>query len=129
MPKEPKKEHKEEHKKRKEQKEEHKESKTTGFSLPKLIGILVVITVIAVIVVVADPNTSSYVKSLFGGDIVEAGDNVTVSYKLTVDGETYDQGVFSYITGEDQVIEGFDENIIGMRTGEKKVKALSQRSE
>ena len=61
-----------------------------------------------------------------GGDIAETGDRVTVNYtgKFT-DGRVFDSSLsrnepFQFVLGSGQVIEGWDEGLVGMRVGGKR---------
>ena len=59
-----------------------------------------------------------------GGPVVKQGDTVTLDYTLTVDGSVADTSIgkqpFSFTVGSGQVIQGFDEAVIGMKIGETK---------
>ena len=66
-----------------------------------------------------------------GGDLkaVEKGDNVKVEYVGRFsDGEVFDKsegrGPLEFVAGADQMIQGFDEAVIGMRFGEEKTVVL-----
>ncbi len=59
------------------------------------------------------------------GDIVKAGKNVKVEYtgKL-LNGEEFDSGDIEFVVGAGQMIEGFEEAVVGMRVGEEKTATL-----
>ena len=64
------------------------------------------------------------VAGCVGGPAVKQGDTVTLDYTLIVDGSIADTSVgrqpFSFAVGAGQVIQGFDEAVIGMKIGEEK---------
>ena len=52
------------------------------------------------------------------GEIAAAGDSATVSYVLWLaDGTSPDSGVFPFILGAGESIQGFDQGVTGMRVG------------
>jgi FKBP-type peptidyl-prolyl cis-trans isomerase FkpA len=55
------------------------------------------------------------------GATAVAGDTVTVSYVGTfTNGSQFDAGTFSFRLGAGQVIQGFDQGVVGMRVGGKR---------
>lgn len=56
-------------------------------------------------------------------ETVKEGDLVTINYVGTLDGKTFDGGTannYDLTIGEGQMIDGFEDGIIGMKTGETK---------
>lgn len=54
---------------------------------------------------------------------VEMGDQVTINYVGTIDGETFDGGTannFDLVVGDGGFIDGFEDGIVGMKKGETK---------
>ena len=52
------------------------------------------------------------------GATAASGDTVTVSYVGTLtNGTQFDAGTFSFRLGANQVIQGFDQGVVGMRVG------------
>lgn len=54
---------------------------------------------------------------------VISGDRITVDFVGTIDGEEFDGGTatdYTYVTGAGQMIDGFDEGLVDVKTGEKK---------
>lgn len=54
---------------------------------------------------------------------VEMGDQVTINYVGTIDGETFDGGTannFDLVVGQGGMIDGFEDGIVGMKKGETK---------
>ena len=61
------------------------------------------------------------------GDAVKSGDNVEVNYNgVLLDGKkfdsSYDRGqTFSFTVGAGNVIKGWDQGLVGMKTGGKRI--------
>jgi len=60
----------------------------------------------------------------FGGPVIEQGSKVAFNYTLTVDGKTADssqgRGPLSFVVGQNMIIPGLEEQMLGMKKGEKK---------
>jgi len=60
---------------------------------------------------------------------VKTGDTISVYYTLVVDGNVVDSNVgkdvFTFTVGSGQVIPGFDNGVLGMKTGEEKTFTVS----
>ena len=65
------------------------------------------------------------------GSIAEAGDNLTVHYTGTLeDGKVFDSSLdrntpFIFTLGQGQVIRGWDEGLVGMRVGGRRIIIIS----
>ena len=60
---------------------------------------------------------------------IKKGDNISLDYTLTVDGQVVDSSVgkqpLTFVVGSGQVIPGFDKGVIGMNVGEEKTFTVS----
>jgi len=63
------------------------------------------------------------------GDTAEVGSFATIQYtgKLMADDKTFDSGVISFKLGEGQVIPGWEQGIIGMKVGGKRILKIPPR--
>lgn len=63
------------------------------------------------------------------GDVAEVGSFVTIQYtgKLMADDKIFDSGVISFKLGEGEVIPGWEQGIIGMKVGGKRVLKIPPR--
>ena len=63
------------------------------------------------------------------GDTAEVGSFVTIQYtgKIMADDKTFDSGVISFKLGEGQVIPGWEQGIIGMKVGGKRILKIPPR--
>lgn len=65
-----------------------------------------------------------------GGDVAEAGDRIVVHYTgRFTDGTVFDSSVernepFQFVLGSGQVIKGWDDGIVGMRVGGKRLLSI-----
>src|SRR5436309_2282576 len=68
---------------------------------------------------IADQNRPYAAKA--GGAKAETGDRVTISFKGSINGELFDGGTgegIPVVIGAGQFIPGFEEQLVGMGTGE-----------
>jgi len=68
-------------------------------------------------------SSGMYIQDLVVGDstLVAVGDYLDVAYSGWLkDGTRFDSGTFSFLLGGGQVIQGFDQGVIGMRVGGKR---------
>ena len=63
------------------------------------------------------------------GDTAEVGSFVTIEYtgKLMADDTTFDSGMISFKLGEGQVIPGWEQGVIGMKVGGKRILKIPPR--
>lgn len=64
-----------------------------------------------------------------GGDMIQAGSQVKFNYKLTVDGQVVDSSEgrepLSYVQGRGDIIPGLEEEMAGLKVGDKKQVAIA----
>jgi peptidylprolyl isomerase len=75
------------------------------------------------------PNSSSTTPASNTSGAAKTGDNVRVDYTLTIeDGTVYDTSVgrspLEFTLGNNQVIKGFENAVVGMKPGDKKTVTL-----
>ena len=60
---------------------------------------------------------------------IKKGDNISLDYTLTVDGQVVDSSVgkqpLEFVVGSGQVIPGFDKGVLGMNVGQEKTFSVS----
>ncbi len=84
--------------------------------VPLLLGILIIIVVAAIAAVLI-----FFGLETVSGTPIEAGDNITVYYYVeTQERDFNNSGEFNFIAGSGQVVDGFDEAVIGMYEGQEK---------
>jgi FKBP-type peptidyl-prolyl cis-trans isomerase 2 len=88
--------------------------KKKGIPLAYAVLIVIVIAAIGAVLILMTPSTT-------GKNAVKAGDVVQIAYALKLaNGNTLEQGNFTFKVGAGEAIAGVDEAVVGMKTGERK---------